>query len=412
MSKGLKTTETAAASASAAIYNLRSALVLFIVAVHCELPYLSFLPARPYAFDKPPYLWRSFPLIDSARAMGFDIFSAWVDIFVMSLFFLVSGLFVWKSLERRGPSGFVRTRALQLGLPFALAVLILMPLAIYPVYAQGTPLPTVSAFWQKWRALPFWPAGPLWFLWLLLAADITAAALFFILASGRDIVVRTSRLANEHPREFIAGLLIASACAYIPLAVLFGPLPWFQWGPFSVQYCRPAHYAVYFFAGVVIGACGLERGLIAPDGLLARHWQRWLAAAVAGFLLWLAASAFVMTRSAAPLSWQIADDLSYVVACLTNGLAALAVAIRLSRFSMPWFENLHRNAYGIYLVHYPFVAWLQFALLQAKLSAIVKASMVFAAALTLSWSASSLSRQARDAVFFTARKRPARNSPP
>ena len=51
----------------------------------------------------------------------------------------------------------------------------------------------------------------------------------------------------------------------------------------------------------------------------------------------------------------------------------------------PVFESLSEHAYGIYFVHYPFVLWLQYLLLGAPLFAIVKAAVVFAGAMVLSW---------------------------
>jgi hypothetical protein len=42
-------------------------------------------------------------------------------------------------------------------------------------------------------------------------------------------------------------------------------------------------------------------------------------------------------------------------------------------------------AYGLYLVHYVFVVWLQYALLTMTLFAAIKAAIVFAGALALSW---------------------------
>ena len=51
----------------------------------------------------------------------------------------------------------------------------------------------------------------------------------------------------------------------------------------------------------------------------------------------------------------------------------------------PVFESLADNAYGIYLVHYVFVLWLQYMLLHAPLFAIAKAAIVFTGALMLSW---------------------------
>src|SRR5207237_9876810 len=86
-------TPPGAARASLAIDNLRALVILLVLAFHSVLAYLNFLPPTPFAFDQPPYLWRSFPIVDSQRWMGFDLFCAWLDVFLMSFFFLLSGLF-------------------------------------------------------------------------------------------------------------------------------------------------------------------------------------------------------------------------------------------------------------------------------------------------------------------------------
>jgi surface polysaccharide O-acyltransferase-like enzyme len=48
-------------------------------------------------------------------------------------------------------------------------------------------------------------------------------------------------------------------------------------------------------------------------------------------------------------------------------------------------DSQSANAYGLYLVHYNFVVWLQYALLGTALFAMVKAAIVFGGTLVLSW---------------------------
>ena len=48
-------------------------------------------------------------------------------------------------------------------------------------------------------------------------------------------------------------------------------------------------------------------------------------------------------------------------------------------------DSLARSAYTIYLVHYVFVLWVQFALLGQPISAGIKFVATFAFALLLSW---------------------------
>src|SRR5258708_12524856 len=103
--------------ASLAINMLRALVLLLVLAFHSVLAYLNYLPPHPFAFDQPPFLWRAFPIVDTARWMGFDLFCAWLDVFLMSFFFLVSGLFVGPSLSRKAPWIFLSDPLLRLGVP-------------------------------------------------------------------------------------------------------------------------------------------------------------------------------------------------------------------------------------------------------------------------------------------------------
>ena len=86
-----------------------------------------------------------------------------------------------------------------------------------------------------------------------------------------------------------------------------------------------------------------------------------------------------------PLWLQLAASLGFVVCCAGGCLAVMAVCIRFATSRRRWLDSLSANAYGMYLVHYPFVVWMQYALLNAPLPAIVKAAIVFAVAVALSW---------------------------
>ncbi len=371
-----------------ALDNLRAFVILLVLSFHSVLAYLDFLPASPFPFDDPPYLWRAFPMLDHERWLGFDLFCAWQDVFLMSLFFFLSGLFVWPSLERKGAGIFLHDRVLRLGVPFALVVALLMPLANYPTYLQTAVDPSFFVFWRHWLALPFWPCGPMWFLWLLLAADFVAAGLHRYAPRLVDALIRFSSTAGARPACYLAALAIASAIAYVPLAVVFTPSAWAAFGPFGFQLSRPLHYAVYFFAGIGVGSCGIERGLFAPEGALVRHWAVWLIAAAGLLLLWMALTALTMADPGSPaLGLQILDDLSFVLACFGSCFAVLALVLRFAGRRLPVLAGLRRDAFGMYLVHYVFVVWLQYALLRVGLFATVKGAIVFGGTLLLSWGA-------------------------
>jgi surface polysaccharide O-acyltransferase-like enzyme len=85
------------------------------------------------------------------------------------------------------------------------------------------------------------------------------------------------------------------------------------------------------------------------------------------------------------LGLPILADLSFVLACFASCFAMLALVLRFARKRLPVLDTLKRDAYGIYLVHYVFVVWLQYALLGAGLLALAKAGIVFGGTLLLSW---------------------------
>ncbi|HYA05473.1 MAG TPA: acyltransferase [Xanthobacteraceae bacterium] len=368
---------------SSALANLRGIVILTVLGFHSMLAYLNWIPAAGSGFDNPPYDWRSFPIIDSHRFFGFDLFCAWQDVYLMALMFFLSGLFVWPSLKRKTEWPFLRDRALRLGLPYAFGVTVIMPAALYPVYRLSAADPGLAGYWHGLLALPFWPNGPLWFIWQLLALNCAAAAVRVIAPDALPALDRWSAAAERHPLRYFAALLAAAAVAYVPLAVAFTPWAWADSGLFAVQFCRPLLYAVYFFAGVGLGAAGIERGLIAADGPVARHWAVALAAALATLCLWMGLTALTMTGGAS-LTLDALADLSFVPACAAGCFFLIAVCLRFATGPSRPLGFLSANAYGLYLVHYLFVVWLQYALLAMPWFAIVKAAIVFAGTLVLS----------------------------
>ncbi len=368
---------------SLALANLRGVVILIVLAFHAMLAYLNWIPVTGSGFDSPPYDWRAFPIIDSHRFFGFDLICAWQDVYLMSLMFFLSGLFVWPSLARKKDWAFLRDRVLRLGLPYAFGIAVVIPLAVYPTYRLTASDPGIAAYWHSLRALPFWPNGPLWFLWQLLALNFIAAGLRFVAPDAIPALGRWSAAADKNLVRYFGALLAASALGYVPLAIAFTPWAWSNSGVFAVQFCRPLLYAVYFFAGIGIGAAGIERNLIAVGGVLARRWIYALAVALAALFLWMGLTALTMQRGVS-LGVEIVADLSFVPACAAGCFFLIAVCLRFATGTSQLLGYLSANAYGLYLVHYAFIVWLQYALLSAPLFAIVKAGLVFTGTLILS----------------------------
>jgi hypothetical protein len=370
---------------SVALSNLRAYAILMVLAFHSVIAYLGSQPASALPFDSPPYGWTINPIVDSARWFGFDLFCAFQYVHLMHLMFFLSGLFVWPSLLRKGARAFLHDRVLRLGVPFLLGAYLLMPLAYYPVFRVTAADPSVASYWASLLALPFWPSGPMWFLWLLLALNILAAGIYCLAPRLGPSLDRLSANAGASPGGFFIALVSISALAYLPMSALFKPWQWVELGPFALQPSFAPQYAIYFFTGLVLGSHGLERGLLAADGMLARRWNLWLAGAPAAFLLWIIPTALIVKGEVALPGLQTVADLGFVLSAATISLAITAVFLRFAGASWPMFDSISENAYGIYLVHYVFVIWLQYLLLGLALLAIAKAAIVFSGTLVLSW---------------------------
>ena len=372
--------------ASLALSNLRGIVIVIVLAFHSSLAYLASVPAPSTRFDQAPYTWQAFPIVDTHRWIGFDIFCAWQDVSLMALMFFLSGLFVAPGLLRKGCWTFVTDRIWRIGVPFVLVILLLSPLALYPAYSVRTVDPNVIGFWKEWISLPFWPTGPEWFLCLLLIMNMMAAGLYAVTPGYIKPLGRLAAWACERPIKFFAILVAITLVAYVPLALAYSPWSWSSFGPFSLQLGRPVHYLTYFFAGLAVGQVGLNCGLLNRDSLLAQNWLMWLGLAVVSFGAWAGVTYLTLPDWAtAHLTAQIAATVAYPVACAAGCLFLLAICLRFSRNHIKILDSLSANAYGMYLVHYVFVVWLQYALLGSNLFPIAKVAIVLSCTLVLSW---------------------------
>ena len=391
---------------SLALSNLRAVVIVIVLAFHASLAYVQSAPA-PQRFDQPPFTWEAFPIVDAHRWLGFDIFCAWQDVSLMALMFFLSGLFVGPSLVRKGAVTYTIDRLKRIGVPFVFAFIVLSPLALYPAYAARTPDPSLAGYVTAFFSLPYWPAGPQWFLWQLMAVNAIAALLY---ALSRDVVRDFRRLgawAGEHSVLYYILLSAICVAGYAPLAVAYSPFTWGEFGPFSLQFCRPLLYIAVFFAGFSLGSLGLDRGLLATDGPLARNWRAWTVLAVVTFSLWAGLTGLTFPNwDAAPFATRLGASLAYAPACIAGGMFMLAVFLRFSRAHSRVLDSLSTNAYGIYLVHYVFIVWLQYVLLPAGLPSVVKAAIVFAGTFVLSWPVSIVVTKILSGSFALTSKRP------
>ena len=387
-----------AAFRSRTLGSLRTFLTLLVVGHHAALAYHPYAPPPAPSFNAPQAAWPVFPIVDAQRWARADLFVGFNDIFFMSLMFFVAGVVAWPSLVRRGAAGFARERLLRLGLPFLVSAFVLAPLAYYATYVATGAAASPAAFVRAWTTLGFHPAGPAWFLWVLLACGLVAAAVSFAAPQWGDALGRLTARLSPRPLLYALALVAASAVVYVPMALAFTAEHWTMVGPFSAQTSRLLHYAVYFVAGIGVGACGLHEGLLASGGRLARRWTLWCGASVLAFGVAIVLFLVILSTLSAGgpgAGLLAAGHLAFTLSCATSSLAVLAVFVRFGGGGegRAWWGSLGANAYGIYLLHYVAVAWLQLTLLKFAWPGGIKALAVFMLATAVSWLVSATLRR-------------------
>ena len=136
------------------------------------------------------------------------------------------------------------------------------------------------------------------------------------------------------------------------------------------------------------------RGLVAIDCFgkaLASRWIVWTALAL------LTAIIFVVVLATRPPGWAGLGLAGVLLPayCAAVCFAVTAIFVRFGGHPGPRWASLAANSFGIYLLHYPVVTWVQYALLAVSASAFVKAIATFGIALFGSWLGAILLRAAR-----------------
>ncbi|WP_024517372.1 acyltransferase family protein [Bradyrhizobium sp. Tv2a-2] len=325
---------------------------------------------------------------DRMRWLGFDLVVLFNDSYFMACMFFISGLFVHGSLMRRGAADFLEMRGFRLGIPFLVSILVVMPIAYYRYYF------TEFDFLQFWRHMIVvgpWSSGSAWFLWVLLVLNALAVLVW---RAAPQAIGRLSRRAAElgdRPMAAFAAFLLFSVVIYLPPRIAFGDATWFTPGhyPFPIQDSRILLYAGYFFAGAAVGAAGLRAGLLAETGEIARRWWLW---ALFALIFYGAILLFVYVHHnwisdfrSPPLWWHMAYALSFALFCASMTFTVPAAFLRFAQTPFRLLDAMRPSAYGIYLLHFVPLLWLQYLVYDPAFPAFVKFAIVFAGTLSASW---------------------------
>ena len=285
-------------------------------------------------------------------------------LFLMALFFLISGLFTQDSLVRKGSSRFVSDRLLRLGVPFAVYTLVLWPLLEYAIDGPFLHL----GFWRSVTDTdPALDNGPMWFVGVLLIFSLG-------LVAWRRLV--PPRAPAEGPLRWRHLLLLSLAvgvCTFVVRIVM----PADSSQPLNLHLWGWPEYLALFGLGVVAAQRGWLRPV--PAGLARRCGIATIAAMLCTAAIVLSAEPLGLTEDAYFGGWR----LTALLAAMTEGVIAVSAPIWVLAFAERHLNGtgrlrraMARSSYAAFMLQGPVLVALALALRPVDLTGDVKALLV------------------------------------
>jgi fucose 4-O-acetylase-like acetyltransferase len=369
---------------------IKALIIVLIVAHHSSLAYTSVETALHQSFS-----YSSALIIDKSQAYYFDYFANFNDIYFMPLMFLISGFFVYDSLKKKGAMGYVGKRFIRLMVPFIFSLVILMPLAYYPVNLLKNIHLTFFDYLSKDYIMNFYKIpGPIWYLLALFVFDVIVAIFYKFFPKQFENIINTVNQMGKinFALSFVSITIVIYFLSYIFLPSddprmtdVFGPI-WFQKN-------RSLLYFSFFFVSVLAGASPKIKNLIVNNyQFLTETWlfRIVISAMLFGILRYFQASMVGKPNSYLDAFIYCALYVFIVVVVSSAWLATIGNFInKRSRFMM----SLTKQSYGIFIFHFLIVIWVQYFVYNLNLMAIQKFYIVFSFSLFLSWLVTIILRQ-------------------
>jgi hypothetical protein len=343
--------------------NLRVALTALVVVHHAAIAY-SHIPLWYYAE----------PATDPSATL-LDILLALDQSFFMGAFFLIAGLFVPGSYDRKGAGRFLRDRLVRLGVPLLLFAVVLRPLVsagIYPLWRDEVVQQGVEpSYWLFY--VQTWSPGPMWFVEVLLV--LSAVYVLWRRVAGARPAPEPTPLGAAAIVGFTAGLAVATYLwrTVVPVGssvpVLGLPTPAYL-----------PQYVALFAVGVLAARRGWLAGLSRTAGRAAFTAA---AVAVVAYLLVLASSGEAFLGHGTWQSLAAATCEAVIAVGMIVGLLVLFGG-RLDEQG-PRRRFLSDHAYAVYLTHPVVLVALGYAFSGVQAPAVVKFVLLAVPALPLCW---------------------------
>lgn len=147
--------------------------------------------------------------------------------------------------------------------------------------------------------------------------------------------------------------------------------------------------------GVGIGSVRSDRSLLSSGGELARRWPIWLAVTIVSYVGLIAMiyykREYLPDPNNPPQGWDAVHAFFFASFSAAQTVNLLALFLKFDSSGSSLLDPLRENSFGIFLIHYVPLLWLQYALFGITLApipqvtAILKALIVFVLTLAISW---------------------------
>jgi hypothetical protein len=347
--------------------NLKSFMIAGIIAAHALMGYADF---GSWTYQDIQEVTLS-PVVETIFVVASVALGG---LFLMALFFLLSGLMTQDSLARKLPGRFVTDRLLRLGIPFALYSLVIWPVL---EWALHEPFVHRGSYWAWFTDTnPVLDNGPMWFVGVLLVFSLA------LVAWRRWFPPRRAADRPLGLRALAVMALVVGIATFLVRLVFPGdsnqPLNSHLWA-------WPEYIALFG-----LGVAAARRGWLRP---VPRTVSRPAGIATLVMIVLLAA----MVLSADPLGlteddWMGGWGLPGLVAALLEGVITIAAPIWVLSFAQrrlngsgPVRKVMARSSYAAFMLQGPVIVGLELAFRPADLPGDVKALFVATLGIALSF---------------------------
>jgi len=344
------------------IDNIRWSMVLLVLSMHACDTY------GPFG----SWYYREVRPVGFPTALTFATYQTTLQAFFMALLFFVAGCFTVPSYDRKGFRGFLRDRAIRLGVPTLLYMLVIGPLTQY-FLAGSWGRGGFGHQWLRHLRNGEWlsETGPMWFCAALLA--FSALYAMFRLVRSAPAAAPSNDASLPDGRAVIVFVAIMATTTFL----LRIPLPEDR----AVLNMHPGDFPSYvlmFAAGLVAAR---RRWLATLPDAFSRRWAGVLLVPAIPLYVLLIAFGGALQGETAQYSGgfnavSAGKCLWEAMVCVGVGLALLALYRRRFNTSGRLARALSDTAFGIYWIHPPVLIALALVLRDVAAPPLLKAVLL------------------------------------